>query len=132
MGALRIWAVILALVSFSAGGVGGLLLAPRGGSVYADAGHFRDYQQHFVEQFELSAERADLLAQLLRHYETEFESVRQRALERSMSDMEPELVRLGNRYRDIIRNNVLPLNQRDEFTDYALAKPWSPVPQARP
>ena len=132
MGALRFWVVVLALVSFCAGGVGGLLLAPRGGSVYADAGHFRDYEQHFVEHFELSPERADLLAHLLRRYESEFESVRQQALERSMSDMEPELVRLGNRYRDIIRNNVLPLSQREEFTDFALAEPWSPVPEARP
>ena len=132
MGALRIWVVILALVSFTAGGVGGLLLAPRGGSVYADAGHFRDYQQHFARQFDLSPERADLLAQLLRRYESEFESVRQRALERSMTDMEPELVRLGNRYRGIIRNNVLPLSQREEFTDSALAEPWSPVPEPRP
>jgi hypothetical protein len=132
MGALRIWVVILALVSFTAGGVGGLMLAPRGGSVYADAGHFSDYQRHFVEHFDLSRERADLLASLLRRYESEFESVRQRALERSMTDMEPELVRLGNRYRGIIRNNVLPLSQREEFTDFALAEPWSPVPESRP
>lgn len=132
MGALRIWVVILALVSFTAGGVGGLLLAPQGGSVYADAGHFKDYQQHFVEHFDLSRERADLLADLLRRYESEFESVRQRALERSMTDMEPELVRLGNRYRGIIRNNVLPLSKRGEFTDFALPEPWSPVPESRP
>lgn len=132
MGAMRIWVVVLALVSFSAGGVGGLLLAPQGSAVYAETGHFRDYHRHFVERFELSPERANLLGSLLRHYERDFESVRQRALERSMSDMEPELVRLGNRYRDIIRNNVLPESQRDQFTEFAQAQPWSPVPESRP
>jgi len=132
MGAQRVWVVALALVCFSAGSVGGLLMAPRTGPVYAEAGHFSDYHRHFVEHFELSPERARLLRDLLLHYEADFESVRQRALQQSMTEMEPELVILDNRYRGIIRSRVLPPSQREEFTDYAFAEPWSPVPESRP
>ena len=128
MAILRVWVVVLALTSFSAGAMGGLLVAESGSEDLGPGGHFRDYHRHFVEHFDLSPERARLLAGLLRRYEQDFEDVRQRALERSRSEMEPELVLLGNRYRGIIRNNVLPERQRDEFTEYALARPWSPVP----
>jgi len=127
---LRVWIVVLALVSFAAGGVGGLLVNRRCPDDYGPQGHFRDYHRHFVEQFDLSPERSRLLAQLLSQYEQDFEDVRQRALERSRSEMEPELVVLANRYRGIIRNNVLPPEQREQFTEYALSEPWSPLPQA--
>lgn len=131
MDSLRVWVVVLALVSFSAGGVGGQLLARQGAPAYADTGHFSTYRNQFVERFDLSPERERLLGELLANYEKEYEDIRQRALERSMADMEPELVSLGNRYSGIIRNNVLPPSQRALFVDHALAQPWTPVTEPR-
>ena len=131
MGSLRVWVVVLALVSFCAGAIGGMLMVRREAPVYADAGQFSDYRREFVKRFDLSPERARLLGELLANYEGEYDDIRQRALERSMADMEPELVSLGNRYGGIIRNNVLPPSQRDSFADSRLAQPWTPVPEPR-
>lgn len=128
MDRLRLWIASLALVCFLAGGAGGLLVArgsrPGGGAL----GPFEDYRRMFAAHFDLSPERARLMGELLRNYHKDIEDVRQRALEASMSDLEPDLNRLGLRYRDLIRNHVLPEDQRAEFDRLAAASPWPTVP----
>ena len=81
----------------------------------------------FLTSFELSPERTRLFAELMRNYDQELEDLHQEALETSMSEMEPRLSRFGLRYRDMIRNHVLPVDQRDEFDRLASPLPW-PIP----
>jgi hypothetical protein len=47
-----------------------------------------------------------------------------------MVELGPELRRLGLRYRDQIRNHVLPEAQRGDFDRLALASAW-PTPEVR-
>jgi hypothetical protein len=127
MSRLQLWIVALAVTNFLAGGAGGLLLAREMRPEYLTHGSFEDYQRMFLASFELSPERTRLFAELMRNYDKELEDLHQEALETSMSEMEPRLIRLGRRYRDMIRNNVLPVGQRVEFDRLASPLPW-PIP----
>jgi hypothetical protein len=91
---------------------------------------FEDYQRMFLSEFDVSPERAWLFSQLMRNYDDEIEDLRQTALENSMAELGPELNRLGLRYRDQIRNHVLPEDQRGDFDRLALASAW-PTPDVQ-
>jgi hypothetical protein len=129
---LHVWVAALALTNFLAGGAGGLLLSREIHPDYQAQGPFEDYQRTFLARFELSPERTRLFDALLRNYDKEIEDVRQEALETSMVEMEPRLISLGLRYRDMIRNHVLPLDQRDEFDRLAVASTWPTTDASRP
>jgi len=129
MSRLQLWIVALALTNFLAGGAGGLLLAREMRPEYRAHGSFEDYQRMFLTSFGLSPERTRLFAELMRNYDQELEDLHREALETSMSEMEPRLNSLGLRYRDMIRNHVLPVDQRDEFDRLASPLPW-PTPDA--
>jgi len=128
MSRLRSWVVCLALTSFLAGGLAGVLYErQRSAADRVPEKPFGAYQALFARRFELSPERQRLFSQVVRHYHSELEDVRQRALEESMGTLEPELTRLGLRYRDLIRNHVLPAADRGEFDRLASAVPWPPT-----
>lgn len=125
---LRAWIGALTLTAALAGGVAGVLLERhRQGAAGPPEGPFEAYERHFLASFELSPERAQLFSQILRHYQRDLDGIRQGALEDSMGTLDPELVRLGLRYRDLIRNHVLPEADRGEFDRLAQAAPW-PAP----
>ena len=123
---LRLWTLLLALVSFGSGLAAGLLVSGRLRPAPPGGAPFEDYHRRFVTSFELSPERSRLLAELLRNYDRELEEVRQRAVASSLSDMEPDLRRLGLRYRGLIRDHVLPAGRREEFDQLARLDPLPP------
>jgi len=106
----RLWITILALVSALAGFTGGRLVAPA--QVAApDRALFADYADRLTDHFDLSPDRERNLRLLLLRYERGLEELEHRHL----ADLEPELVRLGDTYRDFIRDKVLPEDRRAEF-----------------
>ena len=127
MNSLRVWAVILALVAFIAGGATGWLLAAGGNRPPPSRGPFSDYQQKLVETFQLSDERAQLLRVVLTNYEKDIAEIKDRHMADITSGMEPELSEKGRYYKDLIHDKVLPENKRSEFDALALGIPWTPT-----
>jgi hypothetical protein len=122
----RLWVAILAVVCFLAGSATGLLYASATRPPASSGGPFDEYKRAFCERFKLDAQRTKLFDDLMRNYHKEIEDVRQRALANSLAEMEPQLVKLGDRYRDVIRDHALPENQRAEFD--ALSNAFNPLP----
>lgn len=123
MTSLRLWIAVLALTCFGAG-VGLGLYVER--SVRAEHPPGDDYEALFVREFDLSPERRRLFEELMSHYKREVEEVRQRALADSLDRIEQELGALGRRYRDWVRNRVLPEDQRPRFDALSRAIAWQP------
>ncbi len=123
MNDLRLWSLVLALVSGCAGLAGGLLLAERTQTPAAEAGSFGDYERLLVAEFELDERRSRALAELLRHYRRDIEEVERRHLATYRSALEPELTRLGQRYANLIRNHVLPESRRERYDELAAGLP---------
>lgn len=124
MKSVRIWILILAATSFLTGTAAGLLLAP-GTRGEADRGHpFADYEQMFLDAFELDPVRRQALRQILVAYADELEDVRQRHLSAYMSSMEEELEALGRRCEGTIRDHLLVGSARDRFEECALGRPY--------
>ena len=119
MNDVRLWVVLLAVVSVLTGFAGGLLLSESLNPHPQPREPFADYHRSCVETFDLSEERAALLAELLRNYHRDLEVLRLQALAESQSEMEPDLVRIGLRYRALIRDHVLPEAQRAQFDELA-------------
>lgn len=132
MSRLRLWVAALAATSFLAGGAAGLLIAETARGDPGPARPFEDYQRLFLAHFELSPEGERLFSELMRNYDNDIGDLQQRALEESMADLGPELNQLGLRYRDMIRNHVLPKDQRAEFDRLALASTWHTPDAPRP
>ena len=109
MSDLRLWVTLLAAVSALAGLAGGMLLA-EGGKPAAHSGPFADYERLFLSEFQLDAERAELLHQVLRNYHREIENAKQRHIDAYISAMEPELRRCALRYRDLVRGHLAALS----------------------
>lgn len=132
MKSLRLWILVLAATCFAAGLGAGVLVgearaarhAPALGSTDPSA----DYRRLFEDTFPLSSQRRELCAELLRRYDEEVEEIRQRALARSIAAVEDELAGVGLRYRDAIRNHVLPPGERSRF-DELVAQGASPLPR---
>ncbi len=119
MSGLRGWILVLAATCFAAGLGAGVLLGEARAAGRRPAPVAGDpcavYRALFEESFPLSAERRQLLEQLLARYEEELSDLRQQALAASISQRSGELAQLGLRYRDHIRNHVLPPEQRARF-----------------
>jgi uncharacterized membrane-anchored protein YhcB (DUF1043 family) len=124
---LRLWAVILTLVAFIAGGATGWLIAAAGNRPLPARGPFSDYEQKLVETFQLSDERAALLRIVLANYEKDLTEIKERHMADITSGMESELSEKGRYYRDLIHDKVLPENKRAEFDTLALGTPWTPA-----
>ena len=115
MNDLRAWILILALVSFLAGGAAGFVIGRDGVAAPVVPGPFADYEARFSQTFELNDEQRGLFRDVLAHYQADIDAVRARQEARSASAMEPELRELGIRYRTLIRDRVLPDNKRPLF-----------------
>lgn len=111
----RAWIVILALVSFLAGGSAGFVMGRSGAEATGAPGPFADDEARLSAAFDLNDEQRRLFRAVLDHYQADLDAVRERHEARSASAMEPELRELGIRYRTLIRDRVLPDNKRPLF-----------------
>lgn len=127
MTSLRLWILVLALVSAAGGFAAGLLVYGSRHAPEAPERPFQDYERLLVERFDLSPERQRLFQALLAGYNDELEAVKDRWVADSMSQMEPELSRIARTYRDRIRNRVLPEDRRAEFD--LMSEPLQMTPQ---
>lgn len=109
MKSLRAWILLLALVSGLVGFAVGRLSAPR--TALAKSGPFPGYAERMQASFDLSPERMRLLRSLLVGYDRDLENLKVR----NLGELRPELVRLGDTYRDWIRDKVLPEERRADF-----------------
>jgi hypothetical protein len=109
MNSLRAWILLLALVSALCGFAAGRLSAPR--PSLAQTGPFPGYAERMQVSFDLSPERMRLLRSLLTGYDRDLENLKVR----NLGELRPELVRLGDTYRDWIRDKVLPEERRADF-----------------
>jgi len=129
MTSLRLWILLLAATCFAAGlGAGVLLGESRAGSrapAVAAGDPSVHYRRLFEATFRLSPQRRELCDELLSSYDHEVEEIRQRALAQSIALVEDELSQVGLRYRDAIRNHVLPPGERARF-DELVAQGASP------
>ena len=123
MSSLRLWIAVLALVCFGAGTGLGLYIER---SARGESAPGNDYEALFLREFELSPERRRLFEELMGNYKKEVEEVRQRALADSLDQIELDLGALGRRYRDWVRNRVLPEDQRPRFDALSQAIAWQP------
>jgi hypothetical protein len=94
---LRLWIGVAALSCFGAG-------------LAVD-----DYARLLAQRFALSQERRDLLEVVLEEYKADADEIRGRHMAELNTAMEPELRELGQRYRAIVRDKVLPVAERDAF-----------------
>lgn len=111
----RFWIVILALVSFLAGGAAGALVARERFAPAPPRGPFADYESLINGHFDLDVERRRILRGLLQNYQEDLERIRDRHTAQLLSAMEPELRDKGLRYRNILRDELLPESDRAEF-----------------
>jgi hypothetical protein len=122
---VRLWVILLALTCFAAGLSAGLGLArPAPAPVRSDE-PLAEYRRAFQQRFALEPERERLFGELLRNYQRDLDASRERVLDASRSQLEPELAELGLRYRQLIRDHVLPPARRDEFDQ--LSRQWVPI-----
>lgn len=115
LGGTRLWIVLLALVSAGAGFAAGLLVYASLHRTPPPEGPLHDYERLMVSAFDLSPERARLFQAVLASYKRERDAVRDRYEAESMSAMAPELGDVDARYRDMIRNRVLPPESRSRY-----------------
>jgi len=123
---LRFWIVLLALLSFAAGGAAGTLAAASYFRPAPEPGPFTQYERDLTTTFGLSPERTALLHVLMEDYRRQIERIQSRHVAESLSAMEPELARIGLSYREQIRNNVVPPGKRAQFDDPSLVVSWNP------
>lgn len=126
MKSLRLWIVLLALLSFAAGGAAGTLAAASYFRPAPEPGPFTQYERDLTSTFQLSPERATLLHVLMDDYRRQIERIQSRHVADTLSAMEPELARIGRSYREQIRDKVLPPGKRPQFDDPSLVVSWNP------
>jgi len=120
---LRLWVVLLALVSFGAGAAAGIWATAARLHPPAKLGPFDDYRRLLLQSFPLSSERAKHLETVLAAYSREIEGIQARRLADTMSLYGPELEERGRYYRSVIQDRVLPEAQRERFEQLALGLP---------
>ncbi|MFN0242667.1 MAG: hypothetical protein ACKVWV_07215 [Planctomycetota bacterium] len=120
---LRLWVLVLALVSFGVGLASGTWFAASLLRPTPDRGPFDDYEARLVAEFQLSPERAQLLHVVLANYHKEIEEIKDRHMAAYTSAMEPELAERGRYYRGLIQTRVLPQDQRAKFERLAQGIP---------
>jgi hypothetical protein len=111
---LNFWILLLSFVSGLAGFAAGELRHT--GPVEASKGRFGPYCDRMVVEFDLSDDRERNLKYLLDRFERELDDLKSRHL----STLEPELVAIGGKYRDLIRDRVLPEDKRRAFDELAV------------
>ena len=126
MNNLRLWVVLLALVSFGAGAAAGIWGTAARLEPPAKTGPFEDYRRMLLATFPLSAERSKHLETVLAAYAREIEGIQARRLADTMSLYGQELEERGRYYRGLIKDRVLPEDQRERFEQLALGLPTNP------
>jgi len=111
----RCWIVVLALMSFLAGGSTGFVMGRQVTDPVAPTGAFADYEARLSQSLDLDADQRRLFRAVLDHYQAELETVQDRHAAETAVAMEQDLRLLGIRYQDLIRNRVLPDNKRPLF-----------------
>lgn len=123
MNSLRLWVVLLALVSFLAGAAAGVWATAAHLQPAAPAGPFEEYRRMLLASFSLPPERAKHLDTILAAYAKEIEDIKNRRMADTISSMGPELAERGSYYRSLIQDRVLPEDQRERFKSMALGLP---------
>ncbi len=123
MNNLRVWVVLLALVSFGAGAAAGVWATVTRLQPPAKVGPFEDYRRLLLASFPLSAERAQHLETVLAAYARDVEAIQARRRADTMTLYAPELEERGRYYRSLIQDKVLPEDQRERFEQLALGLP---------
>jgi len=111
---VRLWIVLLALLSFLAGAGTGHILTERAVGA-EDRGPMSDYEALLVRRFDLGAERRRALRVVLQSYQQEIDEIETRYLVSYRSAIEPELRRVGAEYDRYVRDRVLPPSERVAF-----------------
>ena len=115
MNNLRFWVVLLALVSFGAGAAAGVWATATRMQPPTKTGPFEDYRRMLLATFPLSAERAQHLETVLDAYAREIDGIQERQRADTMALYGEELAERGRYYRSLIKDRVLPENQRERF-----------------
>jgi len=124
---LRLWILVLAVVSFGAGVAAGALVSVGVRRTPVQPGPFAEYEQDLVRTFDLGPERARILHTFLANYQREIEQIKDRQFAETMAAVEPTLSERGRLYRDLIRDKVLPADRRAGFEGAAFAITWKPA-----
>ncbi len=112
---LRVWICLCALCAFGAGlGIGWWTRGQKD-RTQVEQSAFHAFEQRFCAEFDLEPARARAFHALLQNYEKDLERAREQALSDGMASQGPGLAQLGRRYRDWIRNFVLPPQSREQF-----------------
>ncbi len=127
MSSLRLWIVLLALVSFAAGAAAGALASAATFRPAPERGPFAQYERDLVRTFDLSPERTGLLHALLAGYQHEIDRIKSGRMAETLSAMEPELAARGRWYKEQIRDKVLPPSRRADFDGPAFVSSWIPA-----
>ncbi len=122
-GSLRLWIVLLAATSFLAGTAGGVVLGMELANDPPERGSFADYETLLLSEFELSPDRARGLRRVLDQYQRQIENLKNR----NAAALEPELARLGLTFRGVVRDTVLPADERQRFERLAAGFPIQPT-----
>jgi hypothetical protein len=112
---VRLWILILSLVSFASGTAIGLLMGGRWREPTVTPGPFADYERMLVAEFDLSQERARALRGILQEYHQDVEDLEAEHMNEYMSAIRRDLQELADRYETMIRDHVLPARQRPRF-----------------
>jgi len=116
----RFWIVLLALVSFGAGAAAGVWATAAHLHPAPKVGPFESYRRMLLETFPMSAERAQHLETVLAAYAREIDGIQARRVADTMTLNGPELEERGRYYRSLIKDRVLPEDQRKRFEQLAL------------
>jgi uncharacterized membrane protein len=117
----RLWIALLAVVSFLAGGAGGMLLGIRMDPP-GEPAPFEAFEARFAEAFDLEPQQRRDLRFILGRYRDDLEGLK----ERGLADREDELVQIGRTYQQLIRKWVLTEESHDEY-DAMIAGAWPPA-----
>jgi hypothetical protein len=109
MSSERLWILVLALTAFCAGVAAGILLALRQAPV--EERPFASYERQMIEAFDLDEERVKNLRYILRHYQEEVDTLK----ERNLAALDPELVEIGHEHRALVRERVVPAHYLQQF-----------------
>jgi len=122
----RLWIVLLALVSFGAGAAAGIWATAARLHPAPQVGPFEGYRHMLLETFPMSPERAQHLETVLAAYARDIDGIQSRRVADTMRLYGPELEERGRYYRSLIRDRVLPEDQRERFERLALGLPPNP------
>ena len=110
MSSERLWIVILACVAFLAGVAGGVLIAP-GKRTAPEPSPFASYHALLSQTFDLSDGQERDLRHILDRYPRGIDEL----ITRHIRELEPELIKLGTKYNNLIRTYVVPASEKRRF-----------------